>query len=173
MDASFVPNSGKHTSGLDRLWNGSHRRAEKGRAISPLAWLAITENCADCLRVEPTPPSAETADPETTRMDISLDQCRRVVTTHDWRFLRSVVTEGASSKQQFVAGGRALALQQMGTLRADAPLRYLSQGPTRPGPGRHKTDDGKVTWSDVSRLERLATEDEPIVLYHQVLNHVQ
>jgi len=30
MDASFVPKSGKHTYGLDRFWNGSHGRAEKG-----------------------------------------------------------------------------------------------------------------------------------------------
>jgi hypothetical protein len=173
MDASFVPKSGKHTYGLDRFWNGSHSRAEKGLEISTLAWLDITDNCAYCLSVEQTPPSAETADPETTRMDVSLDQLRRVVTTHDLRFLRDVVTDGAYSKQKFVAGVRALELHQIGKLRADAHLRYLYQGPQRPGPGRQKTYDGKVNWSDVSRFERLDTEDEHIVLYHQVLNHVQ
>src|SRR5205823_9246738 len=46
MDASFVPKSGKHTSGLDRFWHGSHSRAEEGRDISTLAWLDITANCA-------------------------------------------------------------------------------------------------------------------------------
>src|SRR5881296_878371 len=173
MDASFVPKSGKHTYGLDRFWNGSHSRAEKGLEISTLAWLDITDNCAYCLSVEQTPPSAETADPETTRMDVYLDQLSRVVTTHDLRFLRYVVTDGADSKQKFVAGVRALDLHQIGKLRADAPLRYLSQGPKRPGPGRQKTYDGKVNWSDLSRFERLDTEDEPIVLSHQVLNHVQ
>jgi hypothetical protein len=35
MDASFVPKSGKHTYGLDRFWNGSHSRAEKGLEIWP------------------------------------------------------------------------------------------------------------------------------------------
>jgi hypothetical protein len=173
MDASFVPKSGKHTYGLDRFWNGSHSRAEKGREISTLAWLDITDNCAYCLSVEQTPPSAETADPETTRMDVYLDQLSRVVTTHDLRFLRYVVTDGAYSKQKFVAGVRALELHQIGKLRADAHLRYLYQGPKRPGPGRQKTYDGKVNWSDLSRFERLDTEDEHIVLYHQVLNHVQ
>jgi len=64
-------------------------------------------------------------------------------------------------------------LHQIGKLRADAHLRYLYQGPKRPGPGRQKTYDGKVNWSDLSRFERLDTEDEHIVLYHQVLNHVQ
>ena len=173
MDASFVPKSGKHTYGLDRFWNGSHSRAEKGLEISTLAWLDITDNCAYCLSVEQTPPSAETADPETTRMDVSLDQLSRVVTTHDLRFLRYVVTDGAYSKQKFVAGVRALELHQIGKLRADAHLRYLYQGPKRPGPGRQKTYDGKGNWSDLSRFERLDTEDEHIVLYHQGLNHVQ
>jgi hypothetical protein len=173
MDASFVPKSGKHTYGLDRFWNGSHSRAEKGREISTLAWLDITDHGAYCLSVEQTPPSAETADPETMRMDVSLDQLSRVVTTHDLRFLRYVVTDGAYSKQKFVAGVRALELHQIGKLRADAHLRYLYQGPKRPGPGRQKTYDGKVNWSDLSRFERLDTEDEHIVLSHQVLNHVQ
>jgi hypothetical protein len=173
MDASFVPKSGKHTYGLDRFWNGSHSRAEKGLEISTLAWLDITENCAYGLSVEQTPPSAETADPAATRMDVYLDQLSRVVKAHDLRFLRYVITDGAYSKQKFVTGVRALELHQIGKLRADAHLRYLYQGPKRPGPGRPKTYDGKVTWSDLSRFERLDTADEHIVLYHQVLNHVQ
>jgi hypothetical protein len=173
MDASFVPKSGKHTYGLDRFWNGSHSRAEKGLELSTLAWLDITENCAYCLSVEQTPPSAATGDLEATRMDVYLDQLSRVVKVHDLRFLRYVVTDGAYSKQTFVAGVRGLKLHQIGKLRADANLRYLYQGPKRPGPGRQKTYDGKVNWSDFSRFERLDTADEHIVLYHQVLNHVQ
>ena len=173
LDASFVPKSGKHTSGLDRFWNGSHSRAEKGLELSTLAWLDITDTCAYCLSVEQTPPSAAPADLEATRMDVSLDQLSRVVKAHDLRCLRYVVTDGADSKQKCVAGVRRLALHQIGTLRADAHLRYLYQGPKHPGPGRQKTYDGKVNWSALSRFERLDTEDEHIVLYHQVLNHVQ
>ena len=173
MDASFVPKSGKHTYGLDRFWNGSHSRAEKGLEISTLAWLDITGNCAYCLSAEQTPPSAEPSDPAATRIDVYLDQLRRVVKTHDLSFLRYVVTDGAYSKQKFVAGVRALELHQIGKLRADANVRYLYQGPKRPGPGRQKTYDGKVNWSDLSHFERLGIEDEHIVLYHQVLNHVQ
>jgi len=173
IDASFVPKSGKKTYGLDRFWNGSHSRAEKGLELSTLAWLDITDNCAYCLSVEQTPPSGESPDPAATRMDVYLDQLRRVVTAQDLRRLRYVVADGAYSKQKFVAGVCALGLHQIGKLRADANLRYLYRGPTRPGPGRHKTYDGKVNWRDVSRFARLETEDEHIVLYHQVLNHVQ
>lgn len=173
MDASFVSKSGKQTYGLDRFWNGSHSRTEKGLEISTLAWLDITDHCAYCLSVEQTPPSAASSDPEATRMDVYLGQLSRVVKAHDLSFLRYVVTDGAYSKQKFVAGVRALGLHQIGKLRADANMRYLYQGPKRLGPGRQKTYDGKVTWSDLSRFERLDTEDEHIVLYHQVLNHVQ
>jgi hypothetical protein len=50
IDASFVPKSGKKTYGLDRFWNGSPGHSEKGLEISTLAWLAITDHCAYCLR---------------------------------------------------------------------------------------------------------------------------
>ena len=43
----------------------------------------------------------------------------------------------------------------------------------RPGPGRPKTYDGKVRWADLSRFERAETSDEGLVLYSQVVNHVQ
>lgn len=173
IDASFVPKSGKHTYGLDRFWNGSHSRTEKGLEISTLAWLDLTGNCAYCLSVEQTPASAEADDPETTRMAVYLDQLRRVVKAHDLSFLRYVITDGAYTKQKFVTGVLDLGMHQIGKLRADANLRYLYQGPRRPGRGRQKTYDGKVYVNDLSRFERLDTEDDHIVLYHQVLNHVQ
>ena len=193
IDASFVSKSGKHTYGLDRFWNGSHSRTEKGLEISALAWLDLTEKCAYGLSVEQTPPSPEPSAsessasessasessasdisaPETTRMDVYLDQLRRVVKAHDLTWLRYLLMDGAYSKQNFVDGVRDLGLHPIGKLRADANMRYLYQGPKRPGPGRPKTYDGKVDWSDLSRFERLDTEDEDIVLYHQVLNHMQ
>jgi hypothetical protein len=173
IDASFIPKSGKQTYGLDRFWNGSHSRAEKGREISTWGWLDITGNCAYCLSVEQTPPSGKSPDPDATRMDGYLDQLTRVVTAQDLSRLRYVVADGAYSKQKFVTGVCALGLHQIGKLRADANLRYLYQGPQRPGPSRHQIYDGKVHWSDVARFARLEIEDEHIVLYHQVLNHVQ
>ena len=173
IDASFVPKSGKRTYGLDRFWNGSHSRTEKGLDISTLAWLDLTGNCAYCLSVEQTPASVDTSDPEVTRMDVYLDQLRRVVKKHDLSFLRYVITDGAYTKQKFVTGVLDLGMHQIGKLRADANLRYLYQGPRRPGRGRQKTYDGKVHFNDLSRFARLDTDDDHIVLYHQVLNHVQ
>jgi hypothetical protein len=154
MDASFVPKSGKQTYGLDRFWNGSHSRTEKGLEISALAWLDITGNCAYCLSVEQTPPTSEGPEQETSRIDIYLDQLTRVVRQQALAHLRYVVTDGYYSKQKFLGGVRALGLHQIGKLRADANLRYLYRGPRRSGPGRPKTYDGKVLWTDLSRFNR-------------------
>jgi DDE superfamily endonuclease len=173
IDASFVPKSGKKTYGLDRFWNGSHGRSEKGLEISTLAWLDITDNCAYCLHVAQTPPTDKTTDPEATRIDVYLDQLARVVSAHHLSSLRYVVADGYYSKQKFLGGVRALGLEQIGKLRLDANLRYLYQGPPRPGPGRPQTYDGKVNWADLSRFEKVETDDDHIMLYHQVLNHVQ
>jgi DDE superfamily endonuclease len=173
LDASFVPKSGKKTYGLDHFWNGSHSRTEKGLEISALAWLDITDNCAYCLSAEQTPPADQTPDAKATRIDVYLDQLTRVVSAHHLPHLRYVITDGYYSKQKFLGGVRALGLEQIGNLRFDANLRYLCQGPQRPGPGRPKTYDGKVAWDNLARLTQVGTEDEDIVLYHQVLNHVQ
>lgn len=173
LDASFVPKSGKQTYGLDRFWNGSHSRAEKGLELSALAWLDVTANCAYSLSVEQTPPTPPDAEVEATRVDTYVAQVKRVVEAHDLAHLRYIITDGYYSKQKFLHGMRALGLHQIGKLRADANLRYLYMGPPRPGPGRPKTYDGKVSWSDLSRFERLETADADIVLYHQVVNHVQ
>jgi DDE superfamily endonuclease len=173
LDASFVPKSGKKTYGLDRFWNGSHSRTEKGLEISALAWLDITDNCAYCLSAEQTPPADKTTNSEATRIDVYLKQVARVVSEHQLSSLRYVITDGYYSKQKFLGGVRALGLEQIGKLRLDANLRYLYQGSKRPGPGRPQTYDGKVHWDNLSRLEKIETEDDDIVLYHQVLNHVQ
>ena len=171
IDASFVPKSGKTTYGLDRFWNGSHRRTDKGLEISTLAWLAMTEHCAYCLSVEQTPPTATTTDSEATRMDIYRDQWAPGVSEHHLSHLRYVGTDGYSSQQKFTGGVRDLGREQSGKLRIDAHRRYLYQGPKRPAPGRPKPYDGKVHGDDLSRFEQVETDDDELVLSPQVLKH--
>lgn len=172
IDASFIPKSGAHTYGLEHFWNSRQRRSEKGLEVSAVAWLDITDNCAYGLSIEQTPPSDKSAEPQATRMDVYLEQVQRVVRDHHLHHLRYVIADGYYSNRKFLDGIRALGMHQIGKLRRDANLRYLYQGPDRPGPGRPKTYDGKVRWDDLSRFERVHSEDDTIVLYHQVLNHV-
>jgi len=171
LDASFVANSGKHTYGLDRFWNSCHGRAERGLEVSVLGWVDITANSAYGLSVEQTPPSLE-ANPESTRIDVYLAQLRRVVTQYHLYGLHYVRTDGAYSKVKFVDGVCGLNLHQIGKLRGDANLRHLYSGPRRSGPGRPQTYAGKVDWADRARFERVETDDEGIVLYAHVVNHV-
>ena len=84
---------------------------------------------------------------------------------------RDVVTAGDDSQQTCLDGVRAVALHQMGTWRRDANRRFLSDGPPRPGPGRPKPYDGKGHWSELSRVERVASSAAGIVLDTQVVNH--
>ena len=93
--------------------------------------------------VEQTPPSDKGAEPQATRIDAYLEQLRGVVLGHQLRHLRSVITDGYDSKRKFLDGVCALGMHQIGKLRRDANLRYLYQGPGRPGPGRPKVYDGK------------------------------
>jgi hypothetical protein len=96
-----------------------------------------------------------------------------VVSAHDLRPLRSVITDGYASTQQCTGGVRALGLEQMGTRRIDANLRSRSQGPQRPGPGRPKTYDGKGHWDDLARCAPGEPAEDAIVLAPPVLHHVQ
>ena len=172
IDASFIPKSGTRTYGLEHFRNSRHRRSEKGLEVSAVAWLDITDNCACGLSVEQTPPSDKTSEPQGTRIDACLEQLRGVVCDHHLKHLRHVIADGYYSKRKFLDGVRALGLHQIGKLRRDANLRYFYQGLGHPGPGRPKTHDGKVQWDDLSRFERVQSEDDDVVLYHQVLNHV-
>ena len=184
IDASFIPKSGTHTYGLDRFWNSRHRRSEKGLEVSAIAVLDLTDNCAYGLSVEQTPPTSDkTAEAQGTRIDAYPEQLRGVAVGYDLTPLRYVITDGYYSNRKFVDGICALemGMHQIGKLRHDANLRYLYQGPSRPGPGRPKTPDqvrgrlydGKVGWDDLSRFEHVPSNDATTtVLYHQVVNHV-
>lgn len=185
LDASFVKKSGHCTYGLDRFWNGTASRAEKGLEISSLCWLDITANQAYSLSVEQTPANegGEKAPAkrkgkgkahkvtDDSRVDVYLSQVRQVVETHHLQWLKYLITDGYYSKVKFIDGVVDLGLHQIGKLRDDANMRYLYTGPKRPGPGGPKRFDGKVDWSDLSRFTRIETENNDIVLYQQRLNH--
>ena len=173
IDASFVPKSGKQTSGLDRFWNGSHSRTEKGLDISGRAGLDITDHCAYGLSAEQTPPGDQPTTSETTRIEGYREQLTRVVSQPHLSPLRYVITDGYDSKQQCLRGIRALGLEQSGQRRLAANLRSLYQGLQRPGPGRRHTSDGTVPGDNLVRLEKVEPEDDDSVLYHQGLNPVQ
>jgi len=56
IDASFVKKSGKATYGLDRFWNGCHRRCEKGLEVSSIAIVDVVRNTGFTLSVRQSDP---------------------------------------------------------------------------------------------------------------------
>ena len=129
IDASFVPTRGKYTYGLDCFWNGRHSRAEKGLAISTWAWLDRTDPCADGLRVEQTPLSADHSDPYTMRMDVYLDH------SAGWSRRMTGVSGVTSSPMALTANRHSsLAGETWGDTRLvscePSPLRDLDRDPS-------------------------------------------
>ncbi len=59
QDASFIPKSGKKTYGLDKFYNSSASRPERGLEISALAVVDMTQKGAYIAAVEQTPPRPE------------------------------------------------------------------------------------------------------------------
>jgi hypothetical protein len=170
FDPRFVPTSGTRTHGLDMFWNGVHSRADKGLEIATRAWVDVTQNSADARSVAQTPPAPHSA-AEWTRSDSYLAHIVDVVTTHQLQPLTSLVVDSYCSTQKFVAGICALEMHLVSKLRRDAHLRHLYSGPRHSGPGRPKIYDGKVACSDLARFEQVASGDDDIELYQQVVHH--
>ena len=83
-------------------WDALKQRLAVGQTVTGTvvakapfgAWLDITDNCAYGLSVAPTPSTGEAPEPETTRIDVSLDPLTHVVSAHHLRHLRYVITDG-------------------------------------------------------------------------------
>lgn len=174
FDPSFVPKSGKRTYGLERFWNSTHRRVEKGLEIHTVAWIDVNANAAYHLSTAQTPPGLA-MDPEHSRIDAYLQHLRRVIAAPAGVPLKYLAVEGYFAKKKFIDGVCALGWHIVGKLRTDAHLRYLYTGPRRPGRGRPKRYAGKVDRRERSGWEHLPTTDPRYVLYHAVVNavHVQ
>ena len=173
LDASFISKSGKRTHGLDKFWNGSASRAEKGLEISVLSVLDVATRQAYTLSVEQTPAKHDDdAAPAQSRMSAYLEQVRQGVGRLNRPWLTDLITDGYYSKTNFIDGVvDQLGLHLIGKLRADANMRYYYDGPKRPGRGRQRQYGSKVEWSDLSQFTPVATDEPGITLYQKTLNH--
>ena len=164
-DASFIHKSGKKTYGLDRFWNGSASRTERGLEISVLA-LVDENRQAMVLTAKQTPASV----PEKSRIDFYLKQLQD--SQPYWpEGLRHGVFDGYYAKQKFVSGVCETGLEMVGKLRQDDNLRYLYDGPQK-ARGRHKKYDSKVYFDDLSGFDCLGELENVIYGYVQTVWHV-
>jgi hypothetical protein len=169
QDASFSAKSGKHTYGLDRFWNGTTAKVERGLEVSVISIVDVEANQAFALCAHQTPPSLTTPKTEktATRIDFYLEHLTATA-AHLPAGVKYGVFDGFYAKQKFVAGVCALGYHVVSKLRADAHLLYLYTGEQKKR-GRRRKYDGKVSFSDLSRFEQSCGDEAHLTLYTLVV----
>jgi len=156
-DASFIKKSGNHTFGLDKFWNGSHSRAEKGLELSIISLVDQPKNASLALSAAQTPPnlaSSETEKSRPTRIDFYL---RHFVETvpHFPPAVQYLLADGFYAKRKFAAGVCQNGFHLISKLRSDANLQYLFDGLQKRRGARRKFD-GKVDLADLKEFQETA-----------------
>ena len=172
QDASFIKKSGKHTFGLDKFWNGSHSRAEKGLETSVISIIDHRQNASFCLSAAQTPPRLAIAERQTekpTRVDFYLQHFIRTVAYFP-ATIKYLLVDGFYAKLKFVSGVAQSGFQVISKLRTDAHLKYLYAGAQKPRGAKRKFA-GKVDFADLSEfaLTNLIIDKKPIELYSKVV----
>lgn len=140
MDGSFIAKSGKKTFGVDRFYNGSHSRVERGLEVSLVAVVDVKTEVGYALLAEQTFDQASF--PELTRLDYYLEHLE-IARPHLPPQIQYLAVDGAYAKEPFITGVLALRLQVISKLRRDANLRFGFEGVQKARGARRKYD-GKV-----------------------------
>jgi hypothetical protein len=169
FDPTFIPKSGKKTHGLDKFYNASHSKVEKGLEASLLGLADLNENTCYALNVTQTPANLSE---EESRIDFYVGLIQKYAPPLV-PIVKSLVVDGGFGKKKFVNGVAQTGLEVIGKLRHDSRLRYLFNGVQKRGRGRPKQYDGKVDYNDLSRMKKIYLKEEKLWLYSSVVNHIQ
>ncbi len=169
QDTTFSRKSGKKTYGLDHFWNGSASKAEKGLEVSLISIVDVARNQSLALSAEQTPPQPELkkAEKNHTRIDFYLEHLARTARYFPAE-VRYGVVDGFYAKRKFVDGVLKLGYEVISKLRVDAQLLYLYEGAQK-GRGRRRKYDGRISFNDLRRFERMTTDEAQLTLYTQVV----
>ncbi|HXG85353.1 MAG TPA: transposase [Pyrinomonadaceae bacterium] len=164
QDASFIKKSGNRTFGLDKFWNGSHSRVEKGLGLSLISLIQADENVSWAMSCEQTPANLPAAK---TRLDFYLEHLQRTAPNLP-ASIDYGIFDGFYAKQKFVGGVRALGFHLISKLRLDANLKYLYEGIQKLR-GRMRRFAGKVDFSDLSAFESTELKNEKVQLFSKIV----
>lgn len=168
MDCSFIAKSGKQTFGIDRFYNGSHSRVERGLEVSLVAVVDVKTEVGYALLAEQTFDQASF--PELTRLDYYLEHLE-IARPHLPPQIQYLAVDGAYAKEPFITGVLALRLQVISKLRRDANLRFVFEGVQKARGARRKYD-GKVDLTNLERFIWVSQVQPGVELYTQVVWHV-
>jgi hypothetical protein len=169
QDASFSAKSGKHTYGLDHFWNGCQARAEKGLEVSLISIVDVEANQSFALSAEQTraQPEKKKTEKTPTRIDFYLEHLQRTARYFP-AAVKYGVCDGFYAKWKFVDGVCAMDFHVVSKLRSDAQLLYLYQGVQKQR-GRRRKFAGRVAVNDLSRFQKIETDESKITLYTLVV----
>jgi|SRR5919198_1503404 hypothetical protein len=168
QDASFSRKSGKRTFGLDKFWNGTSSRVERGLEVSLISIVDLQRNQSYALSAEQTPSFNEikAKQKQHSRIDFYLEHLQRA-SRYFPDGVKTGLFDGFYAKRKFVEGVLGLGFEVVSKLRADANLKYLYEGEQKRR-GRKRKFDGKVYLDELSRFEKVIV-DENLLLYTKVL----
>jgi len=168
MDCSFIAKSGKKTFSLDRFYNGSHSRVERGLEVSLVAVVDVEMEVGYGLLAEQT--FNQASFPELTRLDYYLYHLE-MARPHLPPQIQYLAVDGAYAQEPFITGVIALHLQVISKLRRDANLRYRFEG-VQKARGRRRKYDGRVDLTNLGRFTGVSQVQPGVDLYTQVVWHV-
>lgn len=162
FDASFLPKSGTCTPGLGKFFSSAAGAVRTGLEVSVLGIVATASRRTFALDATQTPPHLSEKKEGYSRVDFYLEQVLDLLSRLDsvlyW------VGDGYYAKTKFFDALTQRSKHLITKLRADANLRYLYEGPRKPGPGAPKKYDGKVHYDELSGFEAVGVlEDKPHV----------
>jgi len=163
VDCTVTEKSGRHTYGLDGVYNGNTQRAERGLEGSVVAVVDLGQNTGDALSAQqteaglaaPVPATHEETPPPKSRVDFYFGHLA-YCTAFFPPGIRYGVADGFYSKLKWVSGVVQLGSHSIGRLRSDANLKFLYEGPQKRR-GNRRRYDGKVNLADPSRFTFVET----------------
>jgi hypothetical protein len=170
FDPSYIPKSGRATTGVGKYWSGSAQTALWGLEAGLLSVIDVDYHTAFHLDVVQTPASAERQAKDITLLDHYAQAILWSKSTAE-SLSGYLAVDAYFAKKEFIA--RILqqsSLQIVSRLRADANLLYLYEGPKREGRGAPRKYDGKIDvhQPDLTRFA-LSYQDEQISIYSAVV----
>lgn len=172
MDCSFIPKSGKKTSGLDYFYSGCASRTLKGLEISGIAIVDVDSRECLSLDVKQTPASSKTEEKNENRMDFYHNQLESCMPEFLRLGVRHVALDGAYAKKNFVTKTRKTGIEIISKLRRDCRLKYIYQGAPTGKKGRPKEFDGAVKFTDLSRFKHVGKTSDGDKIYEAIVYSV-
>lgn len=172
QDASFIKKSGDFTFGLDKFWNGSHSRVEKGLELSIISLIDSAQNASLALSAAQTPPNLATAETDKSRLTRIDFYLRHFLETapHFPKTVKYLLVDGFYAKLKFVNGVCQNDFYLISKLRTDANLQYLFHGIQKTRGAKRKFA-GKVDFADLKEFAEtsLKLENREIKLFSKVV----